>query len=1314
MPLPDFGREPFTIVAWIKTTEGGTIFARTPREGDWAPQGKSFFVRSGRLCYDIGFVGVVESTVSVNDGKWHCVAVSGPVNYEFSVDGRPDSRGELQALADVAGHVGRVGFTCQNFPEPSGFKGRIDELRIYRRRLAPAETVQDASDAAAWWTFDGDLGDRGAQGPVLQSPKPPVFVPSPRGKSLVLDGKTAFDVVDSPADEIWNLLERDFPNSKAEISWARGDGIFDDVSTAPSYAELAKRFGAHIHLQALAKRAAALTAATSTVADLRKVRDLYILSRKVQDGAPDLNESGVSALRLAIRDLATRYGPKYPGAAAFLARLRSVETNAGDGSAVASAAEEFTRIRRDALVLSNPELSCGQLLFVKRKTYQSSHYYTDYIDGCKFYGGNIAVLDLKTGHTRDLVPKLQAGIFGRFDLSFDAKRVVFDWKAAPDKGFRIYEVGIDGKGLRQLTHDDPEEADLVRRYRTVGTPSGIPYESGTDDMQPCYLPNGDIAFISTRCRKGILCDAPDVLTTTVLYRMDRNGGSMRPLSFNSVSEAAPSISSDGRILYTRWEYVDKGASACKCIWAMNPDGSGSSEIYANNISHPTTFIDARAIPGEPNAYVVVGAPHMPLGVGSVIRLDTRRSLRTLQPMTSLTPEIWCPDESGFHHLRAGSWVFDYDGPLFCEPYPVSRKRFLVSYNPDRPWNEPTGYGIYLLDEFGNRELVHKEADYSCWEPYPLRPRPVPPVVPDLRAKSATPGTMVLQDVYAGMKGIERGRVKFLRIMEDIPRPWSERRYWDGDDNGAMQEHVAVGMDGHLAPKRTHGIVPVEADGSAYFTVPANKNVYFQALDDKYMELQRMRTFVNVRPGEIRGCVGCHEEKRFAPAGGRTLLALNRPPSTPEPQPGDVGPRAIHYTTDVQPILDRRCASCHSGESPAAGLDFSGTKTRLFSRSYENLVGRGLVGRMVNEIGPNGAGKHANVEAADPLTYGSHTSPLVKMLLAGGHGVQLTREEFVRIVTWIDANSPFYGSWDGRRNIRYAYRPDFRPDPDKPCPTQSLGPGHPFVCTDNGRNMVVIASAAGRIEWEYPAEFPQDVWSLPNGDVLFSHLHGAKEVTRDKRVVWEYRAPPGTEVHNCQPLPGGLVLVCENGTRRMMEIDRSGVVKKQFSVDCATPTVHMQFRIARKLENGNYLVAFVGEHKVRELDSTGRVVRTIDVPGDVFVAIRLPDGNTLIGCGDGHRVIEVDPHDRVVWQIDENEFPAIPLRFVAGLQRLPNGDTVVCNWGGHGWVGGQPLILEVTREKKLKWVFDDYAQFRTISNIQLLDVPGDVTKGEVLR
>jgi hypothetical protein len=274
--------------------------------------------------------------------------------------------------------------------------------------------------------------------------------------------------------------------------------------------------------------------------------------------------------------------------------------------------------------------------------------------------------------------------------------------------------------------------------------------------------------------------------------------------------------------------------------------------------------------------------------------------------------------------------------------------------------------------------------------------------------------------------------------------------------------------------------------------------------------------------------------------------------------------------------------------------------------------------------------------------------------------------------------------------------------------------HPFLCADYGANMIRIASAEGEIVWEYPANRPQDAWQLPNGNVLFTHLRGAKEITRDKKVVWEYETQKPNEVHTCQPLSNGVVMIALSGPCEILEIDRSGKILKTVKLTTGREKPHAQMRQARKLRNGNYLVGHNADRVLREYDPTGKVIRTIAVEGNPYGGIRLPNGNTLIACGDGHKIVEIDPDGKIVWQVDENDLEGNPLRFVAGMQRLPNGNTVVCNWGGHGHVGEQPQIFEVTPQKQVVWQVYDFKKFSTISGIQILDVEGDPTRGKILR
>ncbi len=304
-------------------------------------------------------------------------------------------------------------------------------------------------------------------------------------------------------------------------------------------------------------------------------------------------------------------------------------------------------------------------------------------------------------------------------------------------------------------------------------------------------------------------------------------------------------------------------------------------------------------------------------------------------------------------------------------------------------------------------------------------------------------------------------------------------------------------------------------------------------------------------------------------------------------------------------------------------------------------------------------------------------------------------------------------------------------------THAAFAGPRFLNCDYNGGHVSIVAPDGSIEWQVDAKNPQDCWMLPNGNVLFAYLNGAKEMTKDKQVVWEYhqelkvknhvklKQKDGSEVekdleenvecHGCQPLPNGNVLIIEGGTSRIIEVNRKGEIAKEIKLTTAPEIrLHNQFRGTRKLANGHYVVCFKGEGKVVELDGDGKVLREVKVPGDPHEVVVLPNKNWLITCGDGHKVVEVDPSDKVVWELNENDLPNNPLRLMAGCQRLPNGNTLFCVYLGHGHIGEQPMILEVTRDKKVVWEFADHAHFKTINQVQSLEVPGDVTKGEILR
>jgi hypothetical protein len=731
-------------------------------------------------------------------------------------------------------------------------------------------------------------------------------------------------------------------------------------------------------------------------------------------------------LRMTIVDKIKTFGAEYPKGPEHLKQfdaLQAKQTAVGTegGPEQWQALDEQWNLLRKSVMLDHPELKFDRLIFVKRFTRNASVYtgHRDYGNP----GGNLCVLSPVSpdGKVTELVPELTGGVFGRFDLSFDATRVVFNYTKSKEgaEQYRIYEIQIDpaagcrakGTPLVQLTvnprmEDEPYGGKVCR--------------DGYNDMDPIYLPDGRIMFASSRSRRSVLC-APQ--TSTTLHVMAADGKNMRCVSGAQVNELSPSLMHDGRIVYTRWEYIDKGFGNVQSLWSMRPDGSGPDHVYKNMVVCPGAMINACSIPGS-RKVAVIGIGHHGGLAGPMILIDTRSHRRTADAMTNLTPEIEYP----------GLYPRTRNKGAFAEPYPFSEKFFLVSHGPAGTRKNSAAHALYVLDAFGNRAELYRDPDIACHQPVPLRTRKMPvniTPVDDTNAvhtaytKSKGLATMFLQDVYRGLPGIKRGRVKYVRVMAAMNLSWNDAVRAGKQGDGAGMEASAVSGGGDVSIKKIYGIVKVHEDGSAYFRVPANRNVFFQALDENYMELHRMRTFINLRPGESRSCIGCHEFRRNAPGlKPARPLAMKYPVVTPSPQPGDTGPRTVHYAADIQPIFDKHCLGCHSGEKAKGQVDLTGALTTKFNRSYETLTKKKK--RLVSYL--EGGFGSANVPAEPPLSFGSHRSILVRQIKKAPCKSKITRNEFIKIVTWIDANAPFYGTHEGKKNIKWKDDPDFRPLP----------------------------------------------------------------------------------------------------------------------------------------------------------------------------------------------------------------------------------------------------------------------------------------------
>jgi len=666
--------------------------------------------------------------------------------------------------------------------------------------------------------------------------------------------------------------------------------------------------------------------------------------------------------------------------AAAAPKLSELQRRAGQWSASGTAAGSAWRelfeqasAMRDELLLNR--LAFDTLLFVKRKPFFSEQPFMDAHHLFNRPGGGIYRLSpvRPDGRVTPVADALGDGVYRDVCLHWDARRLLFAWGNGSDNwdgqlSYHIYEVGVDGNGLRQIT------------------------AGPKNDCEPFYLPNGQIGFTSDRSEHFVMCGgdrhAPNLFVT------DAAGTEVRRLSFNVFNDFNPALLPDGRIIYSRWEYNERSVTSLHNPFTMHPDGRMVSPYYGNATIRPNVVMFPRPVPGS-NLVIALFTAHHGQTHGAVGLIDVRRGIDGPQPLTVLTPHVPITGEKA-EDSRAG-W--------FSDPQPLNENAWLCSYTPTvLPWLETT-WALYVADGHGNLGLVYRDPDISCAEAVPLASRPQPHVLPPAPAGTDSRdavATLVLTDVYQGLPDVPRGSAKSLRIIEDVPRE-------------SVHRGGVVCTSGTLifTVKRVLGTVPVEPDGSAYFTVPANRNVYFEVLDADRLEIQRMRSVLCLKPGEQRGCIGCHEPRNHAPP-VRNVGALRRTPSQPEPPPW--GTEILSYLRDVQPLLNARCVPCHAFDRPANGVILTDDLTDQFCISYEELLPYLSVAISNRWDHPD------DVVARPPYTYGSKVSELTKILRSGHHGVQLTSEDWDRLATWIDANGVYYDRYesehyDQRRILR---------------------------------------------------------------------------------------------------------------------------------------------------------------------------------------------------------------------------------------------------------------------------------------------------------
>ncbi|MCE5218272.1 discoidin domain-containing protein [bacterium] len=666
---------------------------------------------------------------------------------------------------------------------------------------------------------------------------------------------------------------------------------------------------------------------------------------------------------------------------ALTARLQELETAAQSldrqGKASSESQRDLYYSAREVLrqvAFSNPLLTFRDLLFVKREPGVLAHMCDQYFGSLQRPGGGLFALEDAFGEPRlrDVIgDALPPGNFLTPSLSPEGRTVLFAYAQGEANRklsftrearfrFHLFRVNLDGTDLRQLTEG--------------------PY----DDLHPCWLPDGDLVFMSTRRGGETRCSGRPVPTYT-LHRMRADGSGLQRLSDHETHEWLPAVGHDGSILYTRWDYVDRHTNLSHSLWQCRPDGSGAMAIYGqyNHERKPWGLWHVRPVPDSPRLMAVAGAHHG-YAYGSLALLNPLLGFDGSAPLERLTPEVAFPEAEG------------YPSSAYTTPWPLSDDFWLTSYSPR--WSTQSAahsvtLGVYLQDRFGNRELIYRDPTISIESAAPVQTSPTGFRYPAPRDDQPSWGRMMLLNVYDSVAALPAVRVKWLRLVQILPKT----TYAADDPKMSVARQISA--------RAVIGTVPVEEDGSANFVAPARVPLYFQALDEKGMAVQTMRSLAYLQPGEVRSCIGCHEPRQTAPANRRAQATLREPS---QPVAGPEGTRPFSYQRLVQPVLDRHCVTCHqpggSGQKLPLTGDFASDKDP-FTRSYRSLAQKKYVPWFDSVNGGEW------IPETTPGQFGARSSGLVRMLLTGHHDVKLPPEDLQRLCLWIDLNVPFYGCYE---------------------------------------------------------------------------------------------------------------------------------------------------------------------------------------------------------------------------------------------------------------------------------------------------------------
>ncbi len=700
-------------------------------------------------------------------------------------------------------------------------------------------------------------------------------------------------------------------------------------------------------------------------ADLESVKKLFTLFKP-------------EAFELSVKSLTRRFRDKYPNGQSYLGKIPAFKNvfatvKAGlekNDKASYLKAKEMLELQHKAL-LENPEINFDEVLLVKR---HSSNYGLtwNWQGNTSLWGSarnlnnevvRLNIRDQNSSFQPEYKPERKDYV-GDMTLHWDATRYLFSSLDSHGR-WHIYEKRIGKPGTRQLTAGS--DADI-------------------DSYDACYLPNGKILFNSTSGYNGVPCVGGSDYVGN-LHVMNYDGTGIRRVCYDQDNNWYPVVKEDGRVMFLRWEYTDSAHYFSRILMSMNPDGTGQRSMYGSNSYWPSTMFYARPIPGSSSKFVaIVSGHHGVKKEGELVIFDTKKGTTSNSGAVQKIPGYGKPVEARIADNYAGNvW------PRFLHPYPISDKYFLVSMR----MRGEKAHGLYLVDIYDNIVLLKKGGDYCLFEARPLVKTKTPPVIPEKVDLTSKDGTLYIADIYEGpgLAGVPRGTVKKLRVFQ------YEYSYRNGGG------HYVIGMDGPWDVRRMLGTVDVHEDGSSMFKVPANRPIAIQPLDAEGKALQIFRSWLVVMPGETLACVGCHEDANLA-VPTKSNIASKNPPQTLKRWYGPV--RGFSFDREVQPVLDQSCVGCHDGKDKNVPNFSRNQKIQYdrFSMAYWNLM------KYVRRNGPEG-----DYHVLTPLEFHANTSRLIQLLEKGHHNVKLTKEQMDRLVTWIDINVPYHGTWTEATKIR---------------------------------------------------------------------------------------------------------------------------------------------------------------------------------------------------------------------------------------------------------------------------------------------------------